>query len=70
MNIGKIFISKIYKTYDRFVLGFSFEITYHVHYKNEGNYQDIVKTLLKEVDETVIMVECLFWGIDIQISNL
>lgn len=71
MQLGKTFISKIYRLYGRFIFGISFEITDHVHFPNEsGDFQDIVKYTYEKVDEIVIMIECLFWGIDIQISRI
>jgi hypothetical protein len=70
MQIGKIFISKIYKIYDGFVFGLSFDISNHFHYKNENETSDIIRWVEKDVDEFVITIEFLFWGIDIQISRL
>ena len=70
MQIGKFYISKIYRTQDRFTFGISFETSNHIHNKNEeGNFQEIVKWKLEEVKEIVIMIEFLFWGMDIQISE-
>ena len=59
MQLGRIYISKVYKLSSSFVIGLSFEITNHFHVKSEN-----VGT-----DEIVIMIEFLFWGIDIQIDK-
>jgi hypothetical protein len=71
MQIGKVYISKIYPLWEHFVLGIGFETSIHVHKKNEGEYQDIIKWELDEVEtnELVVTLEFLFWGIDFQINR-
>lgn len=55
MQIGSVFISRFYKLPSSFVLGISFDITTHEHIN---------------VSELVVMIEFLFWGVDIQIDRL
>ena len=71
MQIGKVFVSKIYRLWNHFVFGLGLEFTNHVHKKHEGEYKDIVEWELDEidVDEICLTLEFLLWGIDIQIPK-
>lgn len=65
MQIGKVFISKVYKLFrDCFVLGVSFGFSEHIHLgEDEG------ETGIPETNEFCITIEFLLWGVDIQISR-
>ncbi len=70
MQIGKVYISKIYSLWNRFIFGLCFDISEHVHKKNEsGEFQDLVKWVIEDANELVITIEFLKWGIDFQISK-
>ena len=64
--------SPFYRLRDSFVLGIEFELSRHIHKKNENpETKDIATYSLEEVevDEDVIMIRFLFWGFDISIDR-